>query len=167
MKNSTRRVALMGLATTLALTLSYIEAILPPISGVAPGIKMGLANIVIIFCLYKIGWREACLVSLLRLALMFLLFGNVQALAYSFAGAVLSLTAMILLKQCGKFSLISISIVGGILHNVGQILMAILILGVKEIAYYMIVLAISGTVAGVLVGLSSVLMLRYTQRLQI
>ncbi len=165
MNKTTKRIALLGIATTLALILSYVEALLPPISGAVPGIKMGLPNVVILFCLYRLNWKDAALVSALRLVLVFLLFGNSMGFLYSLAGATLSLVAMSLLKRWDKLSIVGVSVVGGILHNLGQVLMAILLLGVKEIGYYMILLTISGTLAGVLVGIAGGLLLRYTKRL--
>ena len=166
MKQSTQRIATLGIATTLALILSYVEAILPPLSTALPGIKMGLPNILIIYCLYRLSWKDAAVVSAIRLVLVSLLFGNAMSFLYSLAGALLSLVIMSLMKKWDKFSIVVVSVAGGICHNLGQILMAILLLGVKELAYYMIVLTISGTVAGIVVGLSGALLLKYTQRIK-
>lgn len=166
MKQSTQRIATLGIATTLALILSYVEAILPPLTAAVPGIKMGLPNILIIYCLYRLGWKDAAVVSAIRLVLVSLLFGNAMSFLYSLAGALLSLVIMSLMKKWDKFSMVAVSVAGGICHNLGQVLMAILLLGVKELAYYMIVLTISGTVAGIVVGLSGALLLKYTQRIK-
>ena len=127
MKQSTKQIAFLGLCTALALALAYIEAILPPVVNAVPGIKMGLPNIIIVFVLYRCNWQKAAAVSLVRVLLMLLIFGNVTAFFYSVTGAVL--------------------------HNVGQILMAMLLLGTAELGYYLIVLAVTGTVAGVFIGL--------------
>ena len=167
MNLSTKRIATLGLATTLALILSYVEAILPPLTAAVPGIKMGLPNILIIYCLYRLSWEDAAVVSAIRLILVSLLFGTAMSFLYSLAGALLSLVIMSLMKKWDKFSMVVVSVAGGICHNLGQILMAILLLGVKEIAYYMLVLAISGTVAGIVVGLCSALLLKYTQRIRL
>ena len=145
---------MLGLTIALAMIMSYIEALVP-ISFAVPGIKMGLANIVIIFVLYKIGTKEAILVSLIRVILVSLLFSNVMAMAYSIAGAVLSLSVMWLLKKTDKFSFIGVSIAGGIMHNVGQIIMAVILLGTEQIALYLPVLIITGTVTGVVIGIVS------------
>ena len=145
---------MLGLTIALAMIMSYIEALVP-LSFAVPGIKMGLANIVIIFVLYKIGTKEAILVSLIRVILVSLLFSNVMAMAYSIAGAVLSLSVMWLLKKTDKFSFIGVSIAGGIMHNVGQIIMAVILLGTEQIALYLPVLIITGTVTGVVIGIVS------------
>ena len=150
----TKKVAMLGLTIALAMIMSYIEALVP-LSFAVPGIKMGLANIVIIFVLYKIGTKEAILVSLIRVILVSLLFSNVMAMAYSIAGAVLSLSVMWLLKKTDKFSFIGVSIAGGIMHNVGQIIMAVILLGTEQIALYLPVLIITGTVTGVVIGIVS------------
>ena len=145
---------MLGLTIALAMIMSYIEALVP-LSFAVPGIKMGLANIVIIFVLYKIGTKEAILVSLIRVILVSLLFSNVMAMAYSIAGAVLSLSIMWLLKKTDKFSFIGVSIAGGIMHNVGQIIMAVILLGTEQIALYLPVLMITGTATGVVIGIVS------------
>ena len=148
----TKKVAMLGLTIALAMIMSYIEALVP-LSFAVPGIKMGLANIVIIFVLYKIGTKEAILVSLIRVILVSLLFSNVMAMAYSIAGAVLSLSVMWLLKKTDRFSFVGVSIAGGIMHNVGQIIMAVILLGTEQIALYLPVLIITGTVTGVVIGI--------------
>ena len=150
----TKKVAMLGLTIALAMIMSYIEALVP-LSFAVPGIKMGLANIVIIFVLYKIGTKEAILVSLIRVILVSLLFSNVMAMAYSIAGAVLSLSIMWLLKKTDKFSFVGVSIAGGIMHNVGQIIMAVILLGTEQIALYLPVLMITGTATGVVIGIVS------------
>ena len=150
----TKKVAMLGLTIALAMIMSYIEALVP-LSFAVPGIKMGLANIVIIFVLYKIGTKEAILVSLIRVILVSLLFSNVMAMAYSIAGAVLSLSVMWLLKKTDKFSFVGVSIAGGIMHNVGQIIMAVILLGTQQIALYLPVLMITGTATGVVIGIVS------------
>ena len=145
---------MLGLTIALAMIMSYIEALVP-LSFAVPGIKMGLANIVIIFVLYKIGTKEAILVSLIRVILVSLLFSNVMAMAYSIAGATLSLSIMWLLKKADKFSFVGVSIAGGIMHNVGQIIMAVILLGTQQIALYLPVLMITGTATGVVIGIVS------------
>lgn len=145
---------MLGLTIALAMIMSHIEALVP-LSFAVPGIKMGLANIVIIFVLYKIGTKEAILVSIIRVILVSLLFSNVMAMAYSIAGAVLSLGIMWILKKTDKFSVIGVSIAGGIMHNVGQIIMAVILLGTEQIALYLPVLIITGTATGVVIGIVS------------
>lgn len=164
MREKTKRLAFLGLATALAMVFSYIEVILPPIWSAVPGIKVGLANIIIIFLLYRMSFKEAAVVSFIRILLTALLFGNPMTLAYSIAGAVLSLATMTLLKKWDVFSMTGVSIAGGVTHNLGQILVAMFVLQTREIAYYMIILAITGTVAGVFIGLGGALLLKYTKK---
>ncbi len=167
MKNKTKRVAFLGVLTSVALVLSYIEAILPPIWAAIPGIKMGFPNIVIIFLLYRFGVKEAAIVSVIRLFIVALLFGNVMSLAYSFAGAALSLLLMALCKKSDKLSVVGTSIVGGVAHNLGQILVAIVLFDTVQIGYYMAVLAVTGTIAGVFIGLAGALLLRRLEKYKI
>ena len=153
MKQYGKKTAFLGLCTALALILAYVEVLLPPLLSAVPGIKMGLPNIIIIFLLYRHGPLTAAGVSLVRVLLVALLFGNAMSLAYSVAGALLSLAVMALLRRLDFLSAVGVSVAGGVMHNVGQILMAMLVLGTAELGYYLIVLAITGTVAGVLIGL--------------
>ena len=153
MKNYGKKTAFLGLCTALALILAYVEVLLPPLLSAVPGIKMGLPNIIIIFLLYRHGPVAAAGVSLTRVLLVALLFGNAMSLAYSVAGAVLSLGVMALLRRLDFLSTVGVSVAGGVMHNVGQILMAMLVLGTAELGYYLIVLAVTGTVAGIFIGL--------------
>lgn len=157
MKNKSGKIAYLGLCTALALILAYAEILLPPLYAAVPGIKLGLPNVVIIFVLYRFGIKEAAGVSFLRIALVSILFGNAMAFAYSVAGAVLSLTVMAVLRKTNLFSPVGVSTAGAVLHNAGQILMAAILLGTAEIGYYMIVLAATGTVSGILVGICGAL----------
>lgn len=159
MKIEPKSVALLGICTAIAMVLSYLESLIP-LSFAVPGVKLGLANIAIVFVLYKLGAKEAVLVSALRIIWMAILFGNFLTLAYSAAGAVLSLTAMILLKRSEKFSAVGVSVTGGILHNAGQILVAMLVMETAQIVYYLPVLCISGIAAGVAVGIVSAILIK-------
>ena len=165
MRKKTRKIALLGVLTSVALVLSYLEVMLPPISTAVPGIKMGLPNIIIIFLLYKFGLKEAVTVSLIRVFIVALLFGNVMTLAYSVAGAVLSLGLMTLFKKFDFFSQVGVSIIGGISHNLGQILVAIFLFDTIQIWYYMIVLSITGTIAGVVIGIISSILVKKLEKL--
>lgn len=150
----TKKVTLLGFTLAAAMLLSYIESAVPPVIPIS-GVKIGLANIAVIFALYRIGTAEACLISLLRVFLSALLFGNIVALAYGTAGAVLSLTVMALLKKTDKFSVFAISITGGVLHNIGQILCAVIIIGSSAVLYYLPVLMLCGILSGALIGILS------------
>ncbi len=158
-----KTLALLGLFTGLALIMSYIE-LLMPIPLPIPGIKVGFPNIIILFILYRFGTKSAIAVSLVRVLLVSLLFGNSLGLAYSLAGAVLSLIVMIVLKKTDLFSTLGVSVVGGIFHNAGQIIVACLLMSTLEISYYMPVLIITGTVAGIVVGLASHILIKKTEK---
>ncbi len=160
MNSKAKKAALLGVLTSVALVLSYLESILPPLWAAVPGIKVGLPNVVIIFLLYKFGVKEAAIVSFIRIFVVALLFGNVMTLAYSFAGALLSIVLMAICKRINAFSVVGTSIVGGVAHNLGQILVAIFLFDTVQIGYYMIILAITGTIAGVFIGLAGALLLK-------
>lgn len=160
MNRTAKKVALLGVLTSVALVLSYLESILPPIWAAVPGIKVGLPNVVIIFLLYRYGVKEAAIVSFIRIFIVSLLFGNVMSMAYSFAGAILSIVLMAICKKIKVFSTVGTSIVGGVAHNAGQILVAIFLFDTVQIGYYMIILAITGTIAGVFVGIAGALLLK-------
>ncbi len=153
----TKKIALLAMCVALSMILSYAESLLP--SPGVPGVKLGLANLVVIFALYKFGWKEAAGISLLRVFLVSLLFGHAASLMYSAAGAALSLAGMILLKRTDKLSCVAVSVIGGVLHNVGQILMARLLMG-PNVVYYLPVLILSGTAAGVAIGVVSALIVK-------
>ena len=148
-----RKIAFLGLTTTLAILLSYVEFLLPPIFVAVPGIKVGLPNVMILYVLYSLGVKEAAVVSFVRICISALLFGTVMTFAYSVAGAVLSLAVMAILKRLDKLSAVGVSVAGGVLHNLGQILVAMILLDTPAIGYYMLVLAVTGTISGVFVGL--------------
>lgn len=150
----TKKVAFLGLSIALAMILSFVESQIPALVAI-PGIKVGLPNLVIVFLLYRIGGKEAVIVSIIRTLLVSILFGNIQMLTFSVAGAALSLASMILLKKTNWFSTVTVSIVGGICHNIGQIAAAILWTQTAGIVTYLPVLLISGTVAGAVIGLVS------------
>ena len=160
MKHSSKKVALLGLCIAVAMILAYVEVLLPPLFSAIPGIKLGLPNIVIIFVLYNFGFVHAATVSFVRVAAVSLLFGNPMTFAYSIAGAILSLLIMAILKKSNILSTVGVSVAGGVFHNVGQILMAIVLLGTAELSYYLIVLAITGTISGIFVGLCGVFAIR-------
>ena len=153
MKHKSKKIAFLGLCAGVALVLAYVEALLPPLYAAVPGIKLGLPNIAIIFILYRFGLREASAVSFIRIVAVSLLFGNLMTFAYSVAGAFLSLLVMTLLRKLDFLSIVGVSVAGAVFHNVGQILMAMLLLGTAELGYYLIVLTVTGTISGILVGL--------------
>lgn len=160
-----RKIAFLGLSVTLAMILSFVESQIPVFTTI-PGMKVGLPNLVMVFLLYRVGWKETVIVSLIRAFLVALLFGNLQSLIFSIAGAVLSLTGMILLKKTGLFSSIAVSVTGGVLHNVGQIIAACLWTGTVQIAYYLPALLVSGVCAGIAIGLIAGFLLKRLENIR-
>lgn len=159
LSSKTYRLALYGILIALAFILSWLETFLPnPLEGMVPGIKLGLANLVVIITLFRLGFPAAAAISLLRILLTAFTFGNLSMLFYSLAGAVLSLLGMKLVQQSDRFSATGISIVGGLSHNIGQIIVAMLILG-SSLVYYLPYLIIGGCVSGFLIGLLASLIL--------
>ena len=162
----TKRVAFLGMCIALSMILSFVESQIPPLMAV-PGVKVGLPNIVMVFMLYKIGWKETAIVSILRVILVGILFGTPLSMIYSLAGATLSLIGMILLKKTNLFAPVTVSVVGGILHNVGQIVTACIVMSTSQIAYYLPVLLISGTVAGIIIGYVAALILKRLEKMKL
>ena len=163
MKN---RVAHFGVYTALALIFSYIETLIPINFGI-PGVKLGLANLIIVVALYKMSIKEAYVLSIVRVVLAGFIFANLFSILYSLAGGLLSLTVMALLKKSNHFSTIGISMAGGGFHNVGQLIMAILVLESLNIAYYFPVLMVSGVATGILIGIVANEMLKRLRKLQL
>ena len=155
----TKKLTVMALTTAVAMILSFVESQIPAFVAV-PGVKVGLANIAVVFALYRLGWKEAAAISLVRVVMVSMLFGSIASLFYSLVGAVLSLTGMGLLKKTERFTEIMVSVTGGILHNIGQIAMACLILETAALRYYLPFLLVSGIIAGVVVGLVSAVLVQ-------
>lgn len=149
--SKTGRLTTLAIATSLAMVLSFLESLLPPLVAV-PGVKIGLSNIVTVFLIYTLGKRDAAAVSAVRVSLSSLLFGSAVSFLYSLSGALLSYLLMILSKRLLPFGTVGVSVLGGVAHNVGQVAAAILIMENAYIAYYLPPLLISGVLAGVLVG---------------
>lgn len=146
------KVAYFGVFTALALIFSYVETLIPIQFGI-PGVKLGLANLVIVLALYKMGVREAYLLSVVRVLLSGFLFGNYFSILYSLAGGLLSLSVMALVKRSDGFSVMGVSIAGGVFHNVGQLIVAMLVVETFSVAYYVPVLLVAGMLTGLLIGI--------------
>lgn len=142
----------------LALILSYVESLFP-LSIAVPGIKMGLPNLVIVFALYRLGAGSAARISLVRVAVIALLFGNLYSFMYSVAGAALSLFLMTLLRKLPGLHTAGVSVAGAVMHNAAQIGVAMIILGTDKIIYYLPALLVSGVVSGVVIGVLAALMI--------
>ena len=160
----TKKLATAAMLTATAMMLSYVESLIPAFVAI-PGIKIGLANIVTVFALYTIGWRGAICVSLVRVCLSSLLFGNATGFFYSLMGALLSFVGMLILSRMRFFSSVAVSSVGGVLHNVGQIFAAALVLETAAVFVYLPVLFISGTIAGVVIGIAAGLLVKRLEKI--
>ena len=158
------KVAYFGVFTALALIFSYVESLIPIYMGI-PGVKLGLANLIIVIALYKMSIKETYILSVVRIVLAGFMFGNLFGILYSLAGGILSLTTMCILKKTDKFSVYGISMVGGVFHNIGQLTMAAIVLESVSIGYYFPVLLISGLVTGFVIGLISNEMMKRLKKL--
>lgn len=158
-RSGARQMAVRGMLVVAAMALSWMEAQVPAFFAV-PGMKLGLTNVVVLTALYLVSNRDAVLINLVRILLVGFTFGGVAAMLYSLAGGLLSGAVMILLKNSGRFGPIGVSVAGGISHNVGQITVAVLVLGTKYALYYLPFLWLSGLAAGTVIGLLCGLLLR-------
>ena len=149
-----RKIPYYGLFAALAILMGYVEFMIP-VPVPIPGVKLGLANVIVIIMLYFMDAKSAFFVSLIRVLLSGLLFAGFAGMLYSMAGALCSFAVMVLLQKTGKFSMIGVSVAGGIFHNVGQIIVAMLVLETKALAYYLPILILSGLAAGILIGILS------------
>ena len=149
-----RRVALTGLLSALALIFSYVEVLVPFNAGV-PGIKLGLANLVPLIIMYRMDARYAFAANLIRVLLAGLLFSGLFAALYSLAGSCVSFFIMYLRKKTARFSIIGVSMAGGVFHNLGQLAVAILLISGPQLIHYMPVLILSGMAAGITVGIGA------------
>lgn len=156
--NKTKRLVTLSVVVALAMVLSYLERLLPELP--IPGMKIGLPNIAVIFALYKMGKCESLIISIIRVILVSLLFGSPVSFWYSLAGATLSLVLMILLKSLTPLNTVTVSIVGGISHNVAQICVASILLETNIVTYYLPFLIIAGTVAGVVIGIAGAMLVK-------
>ena len=157
------RIAACGVLTALSLIFSYIEFLVPlPIA--IPGIKLGLANIVCLVCLYALGEKHAFLINVTRIALAALLFGSVFSALYALAGGVVSFAVMALLKRTKRFSVCGVSMAGGVFHNLAQLAVAGLLVESAQVFYYFPVLLLSGMATGIGIGILATLILRSIAR---
>ena len=148
----TRRLAFASMFAALALIFSYVE-VLVPVPVPIPGVKLGLANLVILIALYRLSFRYAFTINCVRIVIAGLLFSGVFGMLYSFAGGILSLTVMYLLQRMKVFSMTGISMAGGVMHNLGQLLTACLIMSSSGLMSYFAVLFFSGMISGILIGM--------------
>lgn len=160
-----KKTAYLGLFCAAALILSYVESLIPFFAGI-PGMKLGLPNAAIVSVLYLYSWKEAALVNLARILAAGFLFGNAFGILYSAAGAGLSLLCMQLVKRTGKFSPAGVSVIGGVAHNAGQVIVAAMVVENARVGYYFLPLAIAGIITGAVNGMISEWMFPRLQELQ-
>lgn len=148
------KAAYLGVFAALAMIFSYLESLIPLPIGI-PGIKLGLANLLVVVAMYKIGEKEAFAISIVRIILSGFLFANLFSIIYSLAGGILSFFVMWLLKKQGSFSVFGVSMAGGVSHNVGQILIAMYVVETFSVAYYIPVLLVAGLLTGFVIGVGA------------
>ena len=146
------KAAYFGVFTALAHIFSYVETLIPIHFGI-PGAKLGLANLVIVIVLYQAGWKDALLLSVTRIVLSGFLFGNLFGILYSLAGGLFSLAVMTIIKRRESFSMIGVSMAGGVTHNIGQLIVAMIVVETYQVGYYLPALMLAGLATGTLIGL--------------
>lgn len=159
LQNKVTKTAYLGVFLALALICGYVESLIPIHFGI-PGVKLGLANIVVVLMLYGMGAKEAFVVSVLRIVLSGFLFGNMFSILYSLAGGILSFLVMYLLKKTKRIGVLPISVCGGIFHNIGQIVVAALVVESTAVFYYLPLLLAAGALTGLLIGAAAQEMLK-------
>lgn len=147
-----KRIARNAMFIALAMIFSYVEAMIPLDLGV-PGVKLGIANIIVVVGIYIIDSKDVFMISMVRIILTGILFGNIMSIAYSMAGGILSFFTMLLMKKVKGFSIVGVSILGGVMHNIGQIIIAIVIVENLVVAIYLPILVIAGATTGLAIGL--------------
>lgn len=165
-----RRTVELGFLLAVALILSYVESLIPFTFGI-PGIKLGLPNLIVLLLLYAEqssakGAREALLVNGLRIVLSGFLFSNLYAILYALAGAVFSFAAMLFAKRCRCFSMAGVSVLGGVFHNVGQTVVAMIVVETFAVMYYLPILIVAGVVTGAVLGLAGMELLPYLKHIE-
>ena len=166
MNEKLKRLTTLSMLVATALILSFVESQIPPIVPI-PGVKLGLANIVTLFALYKLGAPSALTVAVVRVSLSSLLFGSVSSFAYAMGGALLSFAVMLLLKKLGWFATFTVSIAGAVAHNIAQICVSMLILQTEVVIYHLPALLISGIITGAVIGIIGAVLLKKLEKIKI
>ena len=159
----TKRISKLSMFLALSLVLSLVENYIPILNGIIPGFKVGFANIVVLFALYNLSFREAISLSILRVFIMGILRTGLFSITFTFslAGALLSVVAMFLAKNYTKLSIVGVSIIGAIFHSIGEIVIAMLFLSNTNIVYYLPILLVVSLLTGSLVGIITDKILKY------
>lgn len=163
MQSPSKKIAISGILAALALIFSYIEAILPFQFGI-PGIKLGLANLVVVIALYRLNARSAIAINVVRVLIAGLLFTGLYGAIFSLAGCTASFLIMVLLNKTGRFSVIGVSMGGGVAHTLAQLLVAMVMVSNLRLSYYFPVLLFSGLAAGIIVGIGSYILIQRLPR---
>lgn len=163
-REQTQRIALSGLLVALMLVLGFVESLIPVAAGI-PGIKLGLSNGVLIFAVYMLGIPTAFVLMVLKVVLSGLMFGGVSAMMYAMAGGVLSMIAMALLSRVKGIHPVVVSMVGGVMHNVGQVGLAMIMLNTPKLLYYMAVLMIVGLICGAVTGVCADTVMKHLKKI--
>lgn len=151
MGKKSQKLAFLGIFSTVAIIFGYVESLIPVFVGI-PGIKLGLANLAILFVLHRYTMKEAAAVSIIRILMIGFMFGNLFSILYSMAGAALSMTVMTILLRKTDFSLMGVSVAGGVTHNIGQLIIAMCIVESTSLIFYAPALLVSGVITGLLIG---------------
>lgn len=164
---NTQRVALCGLLLAMMLILGWVEHMIP-LNAAIPGIKLGLSNSVLVFAVYMLDVPTAYTLMAMKVVLSCAFFGSpASMMIYGFSGGLLSLTGMVLLSRVKGMHCVTVSMVGGALHNVGQVLAAMVMLGTANLAYYMAVLMLVGLLVGMLTGISADLVMKHMRHMHL
>lgn len=157
---SNKRIALLGMLTAYAMILSYIESLIPFFFGI-PGMKLGLANLAVVLGMYLLDSKSAAIINGIRILLSGFMFTNLFSIGYALAGAACSFIIMLLIKKMGKFTALGVSVAGGVFHNVGQMIVAMLVFNSMAVLYYLPWLMLFGIVTGAGIGLLSEVLFKY------
>lgn len=163
-REQTQRIALSGLLVALMLVLGFVESLIPVAAGV-PGIKLGLSNGVLIFAVYMLGIPTAFVLMALKVVLSGLMFGGVSAMMYAMAGGIISMIAMALLSRVKGIHPVVVSMVGGVMHNVGQVGLAMIMLNTPKLLYYMAILMIVGLICGAVTGVCADTVMKHLKKI--
>lgn len=147
----TKKISILSLFSAFAIILSYVESFIPVVG--IPGVKLGLANLAVVLAMYLLGYKEAFFINIIRIILVGAMFGNLFGILFSISGAAISFIVMALLKMTKKFSIVSVGIVGGVFHNIGQIVVAAFVVNTFNVIVYVPVLIFSGIITGLIIGM--------------
>ena len=161
----TQRIALCGLLIAMMLVLGFVESRIPINAGI-PGIKLGLSNGVLIFAVYMLDIPTAWLLMMLKVMLSGLLFGGFNTIMYALAGGVLSMLTMTLLSRVKGMHPVTVSMAGGVMHNVGQVALAMILLHTRQLLYYMAILILVGLACGALTGIVASSVMKHLKALR-